>query len=252
MHAFISAFRVEKLKLKHSLLLQVSILIPVGYIALELVGALQRQSLGIEAGVNFWSAITESFSRNWLFLLYPLLLTLQTALLGDMEYRNNTWQLIFCQPKKRSLILAAKQLMAVVIPFISLLCMFAGMLLFGFILKYLKPEFHVDNNIPFAEIGWTFLAPFLISIFVISIQTWISLNWGNFIVSCSTGITCMLVALFLFDHEYSRFFPWDMPGLGFYRLIHNEPVQGILLLNLALAGVTFLISNYCLSKKQID
>jgi hypothetical protein len=170
------------------------------------------QFFGIEAGVNFWPAIAEAFSRIWLFLLYPLLLTLQTALIGEMDFRYNTWKVAFSQPKKRWQVVARKQALAFLVAFIALVCLFACTLLFGLSLRYLKPEFHVDAFIPVAELAWFYLAPFIISLFIIAILTWVSLNWGNFIVSCSTGTICMLVALFLFDHKYSKFFPWICPG----------------------------------------
>ena len=251
MHDFILVFRAEWRKLKRSLLLKVSILIPLGLVVLELAGALRRTSLGIEPGVNFWSAAAEYFSRTWLFLLYPLIITLQNALMGEVEYSNKTWKLIFSQPKMRWLVLAAKQCIAWIMAFISLASLFVGMLLFGGLLSVLKPAIHVDAYIPFAEIAWFYLAPFLISFFIISIQTWVSLNWGNFIVSCSTGIAFTLIALFLFEHEYSRYFPWDMPGLGLYRLLEGKPVQDMLLLNLLLAVGFSIISNLLLSHKEV-
>lgn len=252
MNDFFAVFSAELLKAKRSLLLKVSLAVPAGIMLFEWIGALQRNSLGIRPGVNFWSAISEHISRIWIFLLFPLLITLQTALIGELDYREGTWKVVCSQPKKRWMVVAAKQCLAVLAAFISLICLLLCLLLFGFSLGILKPEFQVNAYIPLAELGWFFFAPFVISLLVISFQTWVSLNWGNFIVSCSTGITLTLVALFLFDHEYSRFFPWSFPGLGLYRLIDGKPVNDLVYLSLALcAGVT-LAANLWLSNKQVD
>ena len=201
--------------------------------------------------MDFWLASSEAFARNWFFLIYPLLITLQTALLGDIEYKNRTWKVIFTQPRNRGLNLAAKQFIALAVPFISTICMTMGIILSGIFLKIIKPEIHVIENIPIEKIGQIFLIPFLISWFCISIQIWVSLNWGNFVVSCSTGITFTLISIFLFEHEYSKYFPWDMPGLGLYKVLKNQPVHGILILNLALALIVLLLSNIHLSHKEI-
>jgi len=252
MKEFFAVFSAELLKAKRSLLLKVSLAIPAGIMLFEWIGALQRNTLGIQPGVNFWSAIAEHISRIWIFLLFPLLITLQTALIGETDYREGTWKVVCSQPVKRWMAVAAKQCLAVLAAFISLICLLLCLLLFGFSLSILKPEFQVSAYIPLAELGWFFLAPFVISILIISFQTWVSLNWGNFIVSCSTGITFTLVALFLFDHRFSRFFPWDFPGLGLYRLIDGKPVDDLLYLSLALcAGIT-LAANLWLSNKQVD
>ncbi len=252
MSAFASVFSAELLKAKRSLLLKVSLLIPAGVMLLELIDALQRNTLGIQPDVNFWSAISEHISRIWLFMLYPLLITLQTALIGEMDYRSGTWKVVCSQPKKRWIVIAAKQSLAAIVAFISLACLLVCLLLFGFCLSILKPEFQVNAYIPLADLGWFFLAPFLISLLLISMQTWINLNWGNFVVSCSSGVTFMLVALFLFDHEFSRYFPWDFPGLGLYRLIEGKPVAGLVYLSLALCAGFSLAANLWLSNKEVD
>ena len=251
MRAFIAVFRAELIKLRHSLLLRISILIPLGYVALRIISAYQRDIYTMATGANVWLDAADLFYRVWIFFVFPLLVTLQTALLGDMEYRNNTWQLVFSQPKKRRLVLLAKQLIALIVPFLSLLCLAAGMALFAILLKVLKPDFSMPAAIPLKEIGWMFLAPFFISSFNIAVQTWISLNWGNFVVSCSTGITVTLIALFLFDHDYSRYFPWDMPGLGFYRVLAGQPVTDLFLLTMILALLVSVLGNLSLSRKEI-
>jgi hypothetical protein len=251
MSEFLSVFSIELIKARRSLLLKVSLLIPAGIMLFELIGAIQRNTLGIMPGVNFWSAISEHLSRIWIFLLYPLLITLQTALIGEMDFRNNTWKVVYCQPKKRWMVIAAKQCLAFSVAFISLVCLFACLFPFGFTLRFLKPEFHVNTYIPMAELGWFFLAPFIISLSIIAVQTWISLNWGNFIVSCASGITFTLVALFMFEHRYAKYFLWDMPGLGLYRLIEGKPLADLIYLNLALCVGFSLAANLWLSRKEI-
>ena len=252
MRDFISVFSAELLKTKRSLLLKTSLLIPAGIMLIELIGALQRNTLGIAPGVNFWSAISESISRIWIFMLFPLLITLQTALIGETDFRNGTWKVVCSQPRRRWMLIAAKQCLAFFVAFVSLVSLVVSLLLFGLILSIFKPEFQVSASIPLAELGLFFFAPFVISLLIVSIQTCISLNWGNFIVSCSTGITFTLVALFLFDHRYSKYFPWDFPGLGLYRLIEGKPVADLVYLSLALSAGVSLVANLWLSRKEID
>ncbi len=62
----------------------------------------------------------------------------------------------------------------------------------------------------------------------------------------------MLVALFLFDHRYSKYFPWDFPGLGLYRLIDGKPVADLVYLSLALCVGISVAANLWLSRKEID
>lgn len=252
MRDFLAVFSAELLKAKRSLLVKTSLAVPAGLMMIEWIGALQRNTLGIQPGVNFWAAIAEHISRIWWFFLFPLTVTLQNALIGELDFRNGTWKVVCSQPKRRWQLIAAKQCLAVLIAFFSLACLFICLLLFGFSLSILKPEFQVDAVIPLQELAWFFTAPFIIALFIIAVQTWISLNWGNFIVSCSSGITLTLVALFLFDHESSKYFPWDMPGWGLYRLIEGEPLMDLVWLNLALCAGFSLAANLWLSRKEID
>ncbi len=158
MNDFASAFSAELLKTKRSLFLKTSLAIPAGIMLIELIGALQRNTLGIQPGVNFWSAISEHVSRIWIFMLLPLLITLQTALIGETDFRNSTWKVVGCQPRPRWALIAAKQCLAFSIAFISLVSLVASLFLFGMILSILKPEFQVNAYIPLVDLGWFFFA----------------------------------------------------------------------------------------------
>jgi Uncharacterized protein conserved in bacteria len=232
--------------------LKVSLAIPAGIMLFEWIGALQRNTLGIQPGVNFWSAIAEHISRIWIFLLFPLLITLQTALIGETDYREGTWKVVCSQPVKRWMAVAAKQCLAVLAAFISLICLLLCLLLFGFSLSILKPEFQVSAYIPLAELGWFFLAPFVISISNYFFPDLGQPELGQFHRLLFHRHHLHAGGAVLFDHRFSRFFPWDFPGLGLYRLIDGKPVDDLLYLSLALcAGIT-LAANLWLSNKQVD
>lgn len=250
MRTMLRVISSELIKLKRSLLLKVSVLIPAGFIIFEFIGALQRNTLGISPGVNFWSAITESISRTWFFLLSPLLFTLQTALIGELERVNDTWKVINSQPVGRFLVIVVKQIIAFIVACISLIVLLISLILVGLALKHLKPEFNVDAYIPIVEMARFLFIPTAISSLIIAFQTWVALNWGNFIVTSAVGITSTLIALFLFEHEYSMYFIWDFPGMGLYRLIEGKPVTDLLLLSLLLALLISLVANILLSRKE--
>ena len=109
MKHFFRAISAEYLKLKRSLALWLTLLTPGALVFIEAAGATQNQARLMRSGVNLWALMFEELFTIWVVLILLLFITLETALLGQLEHSNHTWKVIHVQPVSRWATLAAKQ-----------------------------------------------------------------------------------------------------------------------------------------------
>jgi hypothetical protein len=53
---------------------------------------------------------------------------------------------------------------------------------------------------------------------IISIHTWVGLRWQSFVVTSAVGTGAMVVAVLLFQSDWSEWYPWTLAGVVNYRL----------------------------------
>jgi hypothetical protein len=110
MNVLSRALNAESLKIKRTLALWLALLTPAALVFLEVAAATQRQGNLLQADVNHWQYMFEHMLSIWVILILPLFITLETALLGQLEHGNHTWKLTHTQPIPRWATMAAKQI----------------------------------------------------------------------------------------------------------------------------------------------
>ena len=242
----------ERLKMRRTLALALTLIIPLALILLEFAMTAQTGINSIPSDVDSWLWISQSVMVFWSLFMLPLFITLQTALLGNLEYRHNTWKKLFSLPAPRWMVILAKQLMALALIALSCLVMAGLTVLMGFTLNAMDAGYGLGGPPPWLTLlkysGLVFLASWLI----VAINLWVALNWSSFVASTSFGIVATISGVMIINSEkFGKFYPWAIAGL-----VGNQLYEGVIIWSQVLTGLlggilVFAITNWQLSRKQI-
>lgn len=212
--AVIRALRAEQLKIKRTLALWLAPIAPLVIVALQVAIVLQREGYYRQQQIaDAWGQYGEQTVFLWTLLMLPLFVTLETALLSNLEHGNQQWKHLFALPIPRGAIYAAKQISGMALIGLSMVSLYGLLVLSGLGLRLLLPGLGFEAPVPwfpfFRYVGAAFLASWLI----VSIHTWVGLRWHSFAVASAVGMGAMVVGVFLFQTDWSRWYPWTLPGV---------------------------------------
>lgn len=204
----IRALSAETLKLKRTLALWLAFIAPVLVIVLQGMVVL-RSGFTIEADVDPWGWFTQSTTALWGILMLPLFVTLQTALLANLEHGEKTWKLLYAMPVPRWAIYTAKLILNLGVIGISTLMLWLGQMGGGLLLGTIKPGLHFsDWPVPWLDMLFQAIATYLAVWLIIAIHTWISLRWHSFALASGIGIAATIISFVAVNSEWAPYFPW--------------------------------------------
>ena len=253
MKALTSALSAETLKMKRTLALWLTLLTPAALVFLEVAGATQQQGnlSSLSPDINRWSLLFEELLSIWVILIFPLFITLETALLGQLEHGNNTWKLTYTQPVPRWATLAAKQIWGLGLIVLGMLALIGLTFVGGTILDILMPELKIEPPIPWVEIFRQTGIVFLVGGIILGIHTWIALRSRSFVVASAIGISMTIAGLILRGLEWADYFPWSMPATALYRYYEGSAITNYLVIGAAGWLVLSMMSNWLLKRREI-
>jgi lantibiotic transport system permease protein len=214
MNAFFCSLRAEALKTKRTLALILTWVAPV--VIVMLVSAFYLQHADYYApkkGINPWTTYSQMILVYWNLLMLPLFITLETALITQLEHGRKNWKLIFTTPLPRWTVYASKQ--GIILGWIALSygALLALMAVSGGVLQWIHPIYGLNAAVPWGEILRLAVTTYLASWFMISFHLWVSTHWSSFVVATGTGIAATIVSLFIFGDDSAAYFPWSIPGV---------------------------------------
>jgi len=217
--SLVRACRAEGLKIKRTLALWLAPIAPLVIVALQVAIVLQRQEYYRQQEIaDAWIQYGGQIVFLWTMLMLPLFITLETALLANLEHGNRQWKHLFALAIPRAAIYAAKQVSAMAVIALSMASLFVLMVLSGLVLRLVTPDLGFEAPVPWAEFIQYVALAYLASWLIISIHTWIGLRWHSFVVASAVGISAMVIAVVLFSSDWSHWYPWTLPGLVQYNL----------------------------------
>lgn len=235
--AIVRALRAEQLKLKRTLALWLVPLAPLVIIALQVAIILESKEHYQQQDIaQAWTKYGGQIVFLWTMLMLPLFITLETALLSNLEHGSQQWKHLFALPIPRWTIYAAKQVSGMFIIGLSMVSLYVLLVLSGLGLRLLTPGLGFEAPVPWGEFIQYVALAYLASWLIISIHTWVGLRWHSFVVASSVGIMAMVVAVFLFRSDWAQWYPWTFPGLVAYGLEEGADVLPQLLAG-ALGGL---------------
>jgi len=213
MIALIRATSAEILKIKRTLALWLAFITPLAIVGLMFVASLLRQG-EVAPDFNAWDGFTQLIFTFWCLLMLPLFITLETALLSELESAEKHWKHLFALPIPRAALYLAKLLVGAGLIALSTMVLWSGMLLAGYSLRWLKPGIGFDATMPWFETLQTALLSYLAAWLILALHTWISLRWRSFTLSVAVGMIATVIGVFLTisSERWVRFYPWALPS----------------------------------------
>ena len=224
MTALVRALRAETLKMKRTLALWLAIIAPLGMVGLQLIGALQRGEQYVRQFENVWVRFGQEMFVFFGFLIVPLFVALETALLGGLEHRSDQWKHLYALPLPRWTVYAAKQLAGMALIALSMAGLVGFSVLAGLVLRMLMPDVGFDAAIPwdlFLKYG---VMVYLASWLIISLHTWVAIRWQSFVVAMAVGILMTVGGMVVINADWATFYPWALPGLLANTFNKGEPI----------------------------
>jgi ABC-2 type transport system permease protein len=237
MKDLVRATFVEIYKLRRTLALRVALLLPVGAVAMTTVVNLTR-ARGSEFVLdhpNGWETLMLDLTLVlWCFVMLPLFVSLETALLAGVEHREGNWKHLFALPIPRWTIYAAKLLVAFGLVCLTSLEIAVGVGLQGWIILKVRPDLGLTYPIPWGLIWWRSFAIVPSVLLMLAVQTWLAVRWRSFTVPMGVGIGCTAVTIMFlrtlknavstpYGPVLASFFPWSLP----YVVISPAATSGL-------------------------
>ena len=251
MRTLTRALQAEAQKLKRSLVIWLTLLTPAALIFLEVAAGTQRQGTWLTPDTNRWEYIFEDVISLWVILVYPLFITLVTALLGQLEHSSQTWKLTHTQPVPRWATFAAKQLWALALSTLGMLALIGLTLLGGLILDILMPEFLIEPPIPWGQIFKQAGIAFLGGGIILAIHNWLALHSRSFVVASALGIGMTISGLILQGMQGMEYFPWSLPATALHQYYLGGALAPYLFAGAGGWLGLSLLGNLLLTRKEI-
>ncbi len=246
----------ELLKMKRTIALKMVVLAPAVVVLLIFFIATQTpfSMLRRNANGNEWAALMRANLWFWAFLMLPLYITLETALLAGLDHSENQWKSLLARPVARWTLYAAKLIVVVAMVAASTLVLLCGIFLAGAILPRLQPQLVFGFPIPWAAIFRAGFEVMGLSFLALTIQHWVSLRWRSFPVAVGTGIVATVVAFFaVFASQqtggWPQYFPWALPMLVVARQPHN--IEATLLISVALGLIVAAVGCLDFCRREV-
>lgn len=252
----IRALQVEMIKLKRTLALWMVLIAPLSIVFLMTLNMLNAGQRFLEAGYDPWLFLAKNSIGLWTLLMLPLFISLETALLGNLEHSNNTWKHLFALPVARSTIYLSKQLIALILMAASTLLLLVLVVLTVLVVNGLGliPTADMTAPIPWAFLVSTGMITFLSSVLIIAIHTWVGLRWHNFTVSLGFGIVVTVASFIIVNAEQGYYFPWAMPTRAASLLTLADtsvPVISLIMINIVGACVITALGMWDIRRRDI-
>jgi hypothetical protein len=211
---FPRALRAERLKLKGTLVFWLALVAPAVIVTLQVLMAyVRREYYYSRPPSDAWIEYNVQIMIMWSLLMMPLFVTLETALVAQLDHANQGWKHLFALPVARGTLYAAKQISGMALIGLSLVTLTALTLAGGLALRVLTPELGFEATAPVGEVVEFATLVFLGSWLVISIQTWIAQRWSSFVVASAVGVAMTIVGVMVIQSDYAGYYPYTLPVL---------------------------------------
>lgn len=247
----ILAVKAETQKLKRTLAFWLVFLAPAVILLLQIALYFDHAEFYLKESVNPWTSFNQTMLMYWAFMMLPLFVTLETALIGNLEHAQHNWKLLYVQPIARWAIYTAKQLVSMGLIAASMLILIALMAAGGLFLYAIFPQYNFNQPFPWAQTlkisGLVYLSAWMI----ISVHTWISARWPSFVVACGAGITATVIAVFAFGSDYAVWYPWTIPGMIALEVSSGAELVTVLAIGAAGGLLACLLGAWDISRQEI-
>lgn len=208
------ALRAERLKLRGTLGFWLAWIAPAVIVALQLMMNLGRRDFYLARDpFDAWREYGIQVMVLWSLMMMPLFVTLETALVAQLDHTSRGWKHLFSLPVSRGAQYAAKQIGGMALVGLSLVALTVFSVLGGLVLRQAIPGIGFEDPVPLVDIASFAFFTFLGAWLVISIQTWVAQRWSSFVVASGFGIAMTIIGVIVIQSDYAGYYPWTLPVL---------------------------------------
>lgn len=209
-----NALVAETIKLRRTLAQKMCWIAPLVVVSLYVLLTVTRGLDGEQASSpqEAWINLANACWGLWSFLMLPLFITLQSALLAGLEHNEQQWKHLLALPTAKSVHYTAKWVLLLLMTLVALLALIIFIEMAGYVLAWIRPAFGISGVAPHSYLLEKSLRVFAASTLMMAIHTWIAIRWRSFTVAVATGMTATVVSFLVAQSvQYGRFYPWAMP-----------------------------------------
>lgn len=212
LRSFAGALSAESLKLRRTLALRMTLVTPAVVVVLCVL------QLGLaEANVSqgdperAWRAFAGASFALWAFLMMPLFVTLEAALLAGIEHGDRQWKHLLALPVPRSAHYLAKWTALAALLFGTAL-IFTGLIAIGgWALMHIRPEVGLGGWPPWLWLLRRCTGMVVAALFMAAIQLWVSIRWSSFTIAVAAGMSATVAGFLIGQSRWGHWYPWTMP-----------------------------------------
>ncbi|WP_223607119.1 ABC transporter permease [Chryseobacterium sp. OSA05B] len=199
-----------------------------------------------EATSNPWKMVLGKTVSLFLYMLYPILVSLFIHACCDVEYKNNNYKILFTIPVSKSKIFLSKVLFMLMTVWFSMIMTYLVFLLSGYLLSLTFPELGFQNY-DFREVIFYAFLKFGITLSAITmIQLSLSLTFKNFIYPIGFSMFMLVFSGLANEKKFSDFIVYTGGSKLFRNLMfENISFERLDYCNIAavfiFAGVSFYL-----------
>jgi hypothetical protein len=215
MNAFARALSAEALKLKGTLALWMCLVAPgvvVALYVLQITFSKLPASAPPMAPEQAWMMLGKSVFGLWTFLMLPLFVTLEAALLAGLEHGERQWKHLLALPLPRGAHYLAKLVALAGLVALAFAVLVALIPVGGALLPVLKPALGIAGAPPWGYLLATACQAYVAALLVVAMQCWIAVRWPSFTVAVSVGMSAVVIGFLIGQSaRFGHWYPWSMP-----------------------------------------
>lgn len=212
MNALMRALSAEILKLRRTLAVAMVWVTPAVVCFINLMIASDQENT-FGSTEDTWMALASNHLSFWTILALPLFITLETALMANAEHSEKTWKHLFAMPLPRWTVYAAKWLVGAGLTAASSLALVVFTILNGLLIRSMRPDLNLSLDVPVLPMLLVGAKAFVISLFILSIHTYIANRYRSIAVAFGAGMVASVMNLAAVSSDKGlQYFPWSMPA----------------------------------------
>lgn len=226
-----NTLRAELLKTKGTAAIWLTLLAAVFIPFVNLIILTQRPDvMAPKFQTDPWLTFMRANWKNVAAIILPMYVILITNLVIQIEYRNNTWKLVYTQPRSFANIFFSK-FMVIHLFTINLLVLFnlsmivSGLMVTAVNHRYVFNLSAFPTSLYLITCGRIYLGILTVSV----VQYWLSLRFRNFVVPLGIGIGLWLAGIVLMDWDKIIYYPYMYATFMFFTDFDKYPEKLTLL-----------------------
>ena len=206
------ALGAEALKLRRTLALRMTVVAPAVVVALSaLQFGFSDRLRGDGVPDHAWKFFAGATFALWAFLMMPLLVTLEAALLAGLEHSERQWKHLLALPVPRAAHYLAKWMALVALLVVMALAFAVLIALGGSMLAWFHPITGIAGPPPWWWLLRVCFALVAAALLMATLQLWVAIRWSSFTVALATGISAMVAGFVIGQSKYGHLYPWSLP-----------------------------------------